>query len=242
MDGPTVVEDLRRLPQGSHCLSFHASEEEAAQHAVAFLAGTEDGTDARYWVADERLRAYYDHWLSVESPARVGCVAVLATEQVEPDPAGRLRPVPEVREFVQGHPDGVTAGGDTLSRYWSTQNVPAHLEYEGWFQRQPIDRSRFLCPYDLRRVPPDVLPGVLRGLGRVHTHVALSRSPEPSVRLLQLFAFPRTEAIPEVLDADLGWAVRRGLVRSAGPGVELELTAAGDSLVKEWSAHAILDW
>ncbi|HXQ95049.1 MAG TPA: hypothetical protein VN864_07805 [Thermoplasmata archaeon] len=238
----TLVEDLEQLPPGSHCLSFHSSEEEAARHAVSFLAGTPAGQDVRYWVRNERQRTYYERWLRETAPEHLGCVAVLAGEQVESDGDGHLRPVGDVVQFVREHPDGVTAGADTLSHYWSSATVPAHLEYESWFDRQPRTGSRFLCPYDLRRVPVDSAAQVMRELGAAHSDVVLSSSGEPGARLLQLFLFTPVASIPPVLDVSLGWAVRSGLVDVLGTEVDLRLTPAGDDVVRDWSARAILDW
>lgn len=237
-----LLDDLQHLPAGSHCVSFHASEEEAARHAVSFLSGAEPSTGVRYWVPDERLRSYYDHWLAAEAPRQVGCVAVLTHEQVAPGADGELRPVPEVLEFVRAHPEGVTAAGDTLSRYWSAENLPEHLEYEEWFDQQPRAHSRFLCPYDLRRIPPGSAPEALAKLTDAHSHVVLSASREPGVRLLQLFLFHPVERLPEALDENLGWAVRRGLIELDGRREALSLTPAGERIVEEWSARAILDW
>ncbi|HYK92902.1 MAG TPA: hypothetical protein VEY07_02535 [Thermoplasmata archaeon] len=242
MASPLLVEDLRQLPPGSHCLSFHHSEEEAARHAVEFLSGAPDAASSRYWVADERLRSYYDHWLQTESPGHLGRIGVLLEEQVSEDPEGRLRPVAEVRRFVETHPAGVSAGADTLSRYWSEANVPAHLEYESWFDRQPRAASRFLCPYDLRRVPLDEAATILGQLAQVHSHVVLSRSREPGARLLQLFVYGTREALPERLDPEVGWALRKDLARFVDPGGALELTSTGDRVVQDWSARAIIDW
>lgn len=237
-----LIWDLRQLPRGSHCLSLHASEGEAARHAVTFLSGEPDEERARYFVHDERLRPLYDGWFRAEAPTHSGCVSVLDREQVEADGSGRLRPIEEVRRFLESHPGGVSAGGDTLSHHWRPENLPEHLEYEAWFNQQPREHSRFVCPYDLRRVPADSAPHVLRELGSLHSHVALSRSEEPAARLLQLFVFGTRETLPEELDADLGWALRKNLVRFQLESGELELTPVGDMLVREWGRRTIIDW
>ena len=187
---PRVVADLIHLPMGSHCIAFYASQDEGAETAAEFLAGTPEGQAAAFWVADTALQSYYRDRVEEISPRHVGCVLVLDGEQVESD-EGKLRPVDEVRTFVASHPDGVTGGADTISRYWTPGTFPEHVEYEAWFDAQPRDGSRFLCPYDLRRVPASEAPGLLRELGRHHSHASLSSSPEPAVRLLQLFVFPR---------------------------------------------------
>jgi hypothetical protein len=230
---PQVVDDLRELPTGSHCMSFHASREEAARHAVSFLAGTPEGQPAKYWVPDPGRAAYYQHWLASEAPDHVGCVAILSREQVEPV-QGKLRPIEEIREFVGGHPDGVTGCGETITQYWTDATIPDHLEYEAWFEGQPRDASRFLCPYDLRAIPPVKAPDVIRDLGRHHSHVALSRSPEPAVRLLQLFAFPTVDETPAPLERTLRWALEKGLV-VVDSLRELSLTEAGERIVRTWS-------
>jgi hypothetical protein len=237
----TLVADLRQLPTGAHCISFHTTREEAARHAVSFIAGTPPGQAVSYWVPDSESAAYYKLWLAREAPDHVGCVAILPREQVE-KVDGKLRPVQEVRQFVQGNPEGVTGGADTISRYWTPENVPDHLEYEAWFESQPRQGSRFLCPYDLRAVPPDVAPQVLRELGSHHSHVALSNSPEPGVRLLQLFVFPNLDEMPGAMDANLGWAVRMNLVDIHGPLRELFLTTSGEQVIKDWGEHTTIDW
>ena len=238
---PEVLDDLVHLPLGSHCVSFHASREEAADQAVSFLAGRPDGQAAAFWVADSSLLAYYDEKIAERAPEQVGCVHVLPHEQVGPV-AGKLRPVEEVQEFLADHPEGVTGGADTLSLYWSPETIPDHLEYEAWFQQQPRDGSRFLCPYDLRRVPPESAPEVMRELGKNHSHAALSTSEEPAVRLLQLFVFGTAESLPSQLGETLTWARDTGLVEVGQPTDDLALTESGEEVVREWSGSAQLDW
>ena len=237
---PEVVEDLAQLPVGSHCLSFHADPEEAADHAVRFLASTPEGVRPSYWVSDEQLAAYYNHRLALEAPGHAGCVAVLEGEQIGPVD-GRLRPVPELREFVSGHPEGVTGGADTISLYWNAENVPEHLEYERWFHYQPRGRSRFLCPYDLRRVPPALGPEVLRELGDHHSHVALSSSEEVAVRLLELFVFATSKDVPRELAETHRWAKEEGLLREGAPTERLSLTDSGTETVRKWSENTIVN-
>ncbi len=238
---PELVQDPAALPLGVHCVSLHAGEEEAADHAVAFLAGAPPEQAASYWVADPRLAAYYSERLAVEAPNRVGCVQVLDREQVEPSD-GRLRPVGEIRAFVSGHPEGVTGGADTISRHWNARTVPEHLEYEAWFDEQPRDDSRFLCPYDLRSLPTDRAPEILRALGAHHSHAILSQSSEPAVRLLQLFVFGSPGAVPAALRGTLEWAQRERLVAVVGRDEELRLTEEGERLVRTWGQDAVVDW
>jgi hypothetical protein len=238
---PSLLADLEELPLGSHCASFHTSRAEAARHAVSFIAGAPAGQAASYWVPDADVAAYYNLWLAREAPEHVGCVAILPHEQVEPVD-GKLRPVPEIRQFIAGHPEGVTASGETITRYWKPQNVPEHLEYEAWFQGQPIATSRFLCPYDLREVPPDMAPTILRELGSHHSHVVLSTSLEPGARLLQLFIFPTVEEIPVPVEGTLGWALKKDLVEIQRPVRELALTHAGAQVVKDWGERTTIDW
>jgi hypothetical protein len=235
---PEVLDDLVHLPLGAHCVSFHASRDEAADQAVSFLAGSPDGQAASFWVADSTLLAYYDEKLAVRAPEHVGCVHVLPHEQVGPV-AGKLRPVEEVQEFVAGHPGGVTGGADTLSFYWSPETIPDHLEYEQWFEDQPREGSRFLCPYDLRRIPPESAPEVLRELGKHHSHAALSASDEPAVRLLQLFIFGGARDLPPQLLETLRWARDSRLIER---GDDLVLTESGEAVVRDWSRAARFDW
>ncbi len=127
---PELVENLAQLPVGSHGLSLHASAEEAARHAGDFLAGTTEWQAAAYWVPDEESAELRVDRISDRAPEQVGCVAILPHAQVE-EVEGRLRPVREVREFVEQHPKGVTAAGETLSRSLHPGNVDEHLEYRG---------------------------------------------------------------------------------------------------------------
>ena len=238
---PEVVDTLLHLPTGAHCVSFHASREEAADHAIDFLRGTPGGMPARYWVPTPALAAYDNERLAEVAPAQVGCVQPLAPEQVEWS-GEKLRPAQEIRAFVTAHAEGVTGGADTISMYWGPENVAEHLEYEAWFQDQPRDASRFLCPYDLRTVPAGSATSVLRELGRHHTHAVLSESDEPAVRLLQLFIFGTEQAIPPGLRRTHGWARRTGLLRPTGPDEDLALTQAGQAVVEAWSEGAAIDW
>jgi hypothetical protein len=238
---PMLLADLEDLPLGSHAASFHVSREEAAHNAVSLLAGAPKGQAASYWVADSDTAKYYSLWLAREAPDHVGCIAILPHEQVD-RVGGKLRPTSEILSFVQGHPEGVTASGETITRYWTPKDIPDHLEYEAWFQEQPRDASRFLCPYDLRKVPTTMAPDVLRDLGSHHSHVVLSSSPEPGVRLLQLFVFPTIEQIPEPLDGTLGWGLKKDYIEIERPTRELTLTRAGEEVVQEWGERTTIDW
>jgi|SRR5579871_110154 len=238
---PVLLTSVAELPVGSHCLSFHASLDESADHAAEFLAGAPEGQAAAYWVADSALQSYYQDRLSEGAPDQVGCVMVLAGEQVHPV-EGRLRPVPEIQEFVGAHPEGVSGAAETISLYWTPETVPDHLEYETWFDNQPRGHSRFLCPYDLRLVPAGDAPEILRELGRHHSHVVLSPSTEPAVRLLQLFVFETVPEVPGPLSETLEWAVENGYVRVQGDRQELGLTPAGNSVVEAWAGVTSIDW
>jgi hypothetical protein len=238
---PTQVATPFDLPIGGHGLSLHASREEAAEHAVDFLAGAPSGQPAVYWVGDASLVPYYDEKLAAKAPAQVGCVRALDHEQVD-SVDGRLRPTPEVVAYLREHGEGTTAGADTLSLYWTPETMPEHLEYEAWFDEQPRDASRFLCPYDLRRVPAEKAPEILRELGRHHSHVVLSDAPEPAVRLLQLFVFATPAELPVALRESLLWAAQEGLVKVLGPHEEFLATPKGVALFRNWARQAQLDW
>jgi hypothetical protein len=239
---PEVVDLAADLPRGSHALSLHADDVEAREHAVSFLSGTPRGQSASYWIGDGSQLAEYQSDLRAHDPSHVGCVAILPHEQVTPQGDGRLRPAEEVRSFLGGHPEGVTAGGDTLSLYWTDRTIPAHLEYEAWISGQSFDESRLICPYDLRRVPPAQAPRVLRELGDHHSHVVLSGSGQPAVRLLQLFVFSDASRLPEPLRDTLDWALKAGLARLDAAGRDLSLTEAGEEIVAEWSQQTTVDW
>lgn len=238
---PEVIGDLSELPVGAHCLSLHASRDEAAERAVQFLAGNPPGKAPSFWVTDAALASYYSDRLAEIAPECVGCVHVLEGEQVIPV-EGRLRPADSIRRFISEHPEGVSGGADTISMYWSAETLPEHLEYEAWFQAQPRDRSRFLCPYDLRRVPPESASRTVRELGAHHTHVALSHSEAPAARLLQLFVFGSRPEVPKDLAQTLLWARVNGLVEVVGDQETLQLTSRGEAVVAEWSQVASVDW
>jgi hypothetical protein len=231
---PTVVGDPADLPRGSHSAGFYAGAAEAAEQAGRFIAGAPAEQAVRFWVLDARTAQNYNRRLAHVAPAHVGCVAALEKEQVQLA-SGRLRPVPEVRRFVGDHPEGVTAAGDTMSHYLTNENFPAHLEYEAWFQSVSHENSRFLCPYALWRVPAENAPEVMEELARDHTHLVLSSSSVPAVRLLQLFLFRNSSEVPPHVPADLRWARNQGWVYLAGSSRSLELTPAGREVIREWS-------
>ncbi|HXW67353.1 MAG TPA: hypothetical protein VEL82_05715 [Thermoplasmata archaeon] len=236
-----VLTDPASLPVGCHALGIYSDASEQESHAVRFLSGAPAGTPAVYFVHDPKIAEQYNARLAHDVPDRAGSVVSLGHEQVEPD-HGKLRPAKEVREYISHHPQGMTAGGDTLSMYLAPDTADAHLEYESWFDDQPRDASRFICPYDIRSIPIDAAPEILSDLGRHHSHVVLSSSPEPAVRLLQLFIFGTRADVPDRLGADLRWAQEKEYLRPAGARDSLELTDAGREIVREWSDRTTVDW
>ncbi len=237
---PKRLDDPLQLQPGSHCLSFHVSAEEAADHAVRFLAGAPDGQAAHYWVADASLVSYYNEKLAKAAPIHVGCVAAIDHEHVELEKE-KLRPAGEIREFVSSHAEGVTGGADTISHYWTGADLLAHLEYESWFDDQPRSGSRFLCPYDLRRLPSNSEVPTVRALAQHHSHVVLSNSTEPEVKLLQLFVFRTPAEVPPDLRETLLWAMNSGFVSVVGPHDEFSITPEGEKSLRAWSKSGIVD-
>ncbi len=230
---PQVVWDLAELPVGAHCISLYASGEEAVRHAVRFLAGGPPDATALYWVESAERADYLNERLVSVAPNRVGCVRPLPEGQVELR-GGRLRPVAEIERFIRGSDGGVTGGADTLSRYLAEGQSAALREYEAWFDAQPRSGSRFLCPYDIRvALPSD--PELIRALGSHHSHVALSGSSEPAVRLFQLTLFDRPASLPATVRPAYEWAREHRLVTPAGPDDPITLTEAGESVVHEWT-------
>ena len=236
-----LVEELGRLPNGAHCVSLYSSREEAADHAAAFLSGTPAEKTAAFWVSDSALLPLYVERVEHHATGQVGCVRLLQGGQVEPR-NGHLRPVDEVAGFLAAHPEGVCAGADTIPEHWAPASVDDHLQYEQWFDAQPRDSSRFLCPYDLRRVPGPHALHVLRRLGAQHSHVRHSASGEPAARLLQLFVFPTPASLPEPTRPIFRWAIDAGYVRAGGPEQPFELTPSGRELVDRWARETTLDW
>jgi hypothetical protein len=232
-----LISDLRELPRGSHALGFYSSEREAADRALRFLQGAPPGQRTAYWVEDEALKAEFDRRLSEAAPLQVGCVGILPEGQIESTPSG-LRPVAEIREFVAAHPEGVTAAADTLHLHWDPQDPRPVLEYEEWFDGLARDESRFLCPYDLRELAAPDARGAARAVRELashHSHVALSETEDPALRLLQLFVFASEEEVPEVLMPAFRQASDEGLIETGGSGGAFLLTAAGERLVADWS-------
>lgn len=236
---PKLVETLADLPLGSHALSLHVTANEAAENAARFVSGAPLGQSAAYWVPDSESAELCVRWFSELAPEHVGCVAILPHEQVE-FVDDKLRPAAEIRAFVRAHPEGVTASGDTLSHYWTAATIPEHLEYESWFDAQPRDKSRFLCPYDLRMIPPHLASTVLRDLGAQHSHVALSQSPDAVVQLLQLFVFENIEELPPLQREFLEHAVEEGLVVVVEATGDFSLSRSGEALVSRWSDEVLV--
>lgn len=225
---PQIIYDLKRLPKGSHCLDLYASLDEAAEHAAAFLEGADNPRAATYWVADDQLLAFHRDKTQSQDPSGALPFRALKGPQVVPQ-GGKLRPTAEVVRLVSSHPEGVTAGAATITRYWSREQIPAYLEYEQWFHQQARERSRFLCPYDLREVPVDMAPAVLPELARQHSHVILSRAPNPMALLVQLLMFPTSDAVPPEHREELSWATAEGLLSVDGRTHRLHLASRGEA-------------
>jgi len=232
-----LLNSASELPTGSHCVSFHATQDEACEQAVAFLEGARADQASAYWVANQSLVPMYRTRLQSRVPDRKDSVHALGHSQVH-QVGEVLRPAPEVLEFISHHPDGVTAGGETITWFWTPETIHDYMEYETWFERQPRLNSRFICPYNLRRVPPQAAASVLHELGEHHSHVVLSRAPAKAVRLIQLFLFANAREVPEMLQHDLTWAVDAGLVQVHEPSPILFLTASGHQLIEEWATSA----
>lgn len=240
MPSRKLLANAQDVPPGGHALGFYTTRREAAALTADFLRGTPNGQAARVWVPDEQSAALYAEAAGDRAPAHVGCVAILPAEQVE-EQEGKLRPVGEIRAFLASHPEGVSAGADTISFYWTPATVPAHLEYEAWFAAQPRARSRFLCPYDLRSIAATDAPRVVHELAAHHSHVVLADASEPGARLLQLFVPDTVSDLPDALDAALGWAVKHGYVEIVPKTRELRLTPAGDEVVRAWGERPAVD-
>jgi hypothetical protein len=231
-----LTDELATLPTGSHCVSLHTTQDEAADHAASFLAGTPSEQAASYWVPTGGLLPLYRSKVGARRPDRVTSVRVLVGPQVE-RVEGKLRPVEQVLEFVGRHPEGVTAGAETISWYWTADDIRDHLEYEEWFQSLPRGRSRFLCPYDLRRVPAADAPEILAELGAQHTHVALSPSNDDIVQMLQVFVFGTFDRVPRQFEEAVAWAVESGFVTVRDADGAMSLTRSGVAAVSDWSNH-----
>lgn len=205
-----LLNDLAEMPAGSHALALHDSAAEGAEHATAFLCSAPDPSSCSYWVDDPRLLELYRARVARSGPDRSGSVRLLPGSQVEPF-GSRLRPVREVREFVGSHPKGVSVAAESTSRALNFESLPKFEEYERWLGRQPNRVSRYLCPYDLRRVPLDHAPSLMRALGEAHTHLLLSWTEDLVLRLLEVFLFATPNGVPEGLQGtleqarDAGW-------------------------------------
>ncbi|HTP54251.1 MAG TPA: hypothetical protein VML94_04705 [Thermoplasmata archaeon] len=225
------MQDLSQLPTGAHCLDLFSSEDEAAEHATAFLAGALDPDASSYWVAGNSLLAYCQEKASERDPSLSDRFHVLDGPQVLPT-HGKLRPAPEVVRFLKAHPDGVTAAAATITEYWTREQIPGYIEYERWFDEQERSSSRFLCPYDLRKVPTDLAASVLPQLIASHSHVALSKYPNPASQMLQLLIFPQRDLVPSEFRPLLDWGLteRNLLWKATDDG--LELTAQGEHFAR----------
>lgn len=231
---PGILESPALLGIGTHALCLHATLEEAEEHAVEFLEGTPEDQAALYWVPDSDLAEEYDRRILAESPRLAGSVFVLPHPPAESDPGPR-RPTAEMRAAVAEHPEGLTAADATTSRFWTPPTIPEYLESEAWFDGQPRARSRFLCPYDLRQIPPALAPRVLRDLGDHHSHVILSHDDHPAVQLMQLFVFGTVDTVPDPLQGVLRWALAEKLLELVGPAGEIAPTLLGDFLIHRWN-------
>ncbi|MDE1819238.1 MAG: hypothetical protein KGJ23_02840 [Euryarchaeota archaeon] len=206
---PILLKDLSSLPSGTHAIAFHDSGEEEAEHAVAFLRGASDPGATAYWVAEPWVADLVREKLPRISARFEGAIRDLQGPQVAATQRV-LRPVPEIAEFVSAHPRGVSAGADAVSYYWTREDVPRIEEYESWFDQQPRGGSRFLCPYDLRRIPLDMAPSLMRQLGSAHDHLTLSDSEDPISRLVQAFLFASPQGVPEGLRGTVDEALDNG--------------------------------
>jgi hypothetical protein len=222
-----------QVPVGAHCLSLHATQEEAADHAAAFLSGSPPEHATSYWVAQAGLVPLYRERIGAVDPRHVRSIRVLAGPQVH-RVDHRLRPVEEITSFFERHPEGATCGADTITWYWTPDDIRDHLEYEQWFQLQPRVRNRFLCPYDLRRIPLDDAVPVLRELADHHSHLVFSRDRQNPIRLLQLMIFVNTDDIPTTMSSDLDWAVDAGYATVGDETGSLSPTLTGRDLLESW--------
>jgi hypothetical protein len=226
-----VIETADRVPLGSHALAVYATPEEATHLLAAFASGAPRGQPTRLFVSDEE-----------QARAQRLAIGAGPTEHLKVLPEGqavlsegRLRPAPAVRDFVEAHGEGVTAAGDTVSRHLTSSNARLFMEYEHWFDRQPRTRSRFLCPYDLRLLPTDQAPSILRSLAQHHSYVVLSGCRDPDIQLLQLFLFERQVPPPAPLASSLSWALAEKLVVRYPLTDRLGLTPDGQRIVRAGS-------
>ena len=112
--------------------------------------------------------------------------------------------------------------------------MPDYLEHERWFPEQARGASRFLCPYNLRDIPAEDAPEILRALGARHSHVVLSSSSATTARVLQRFVFATARAIPATLRPELDWALGEGYVTVDGGTDRLSRTPKGAERVVDW--------
>lgn len=234
---PQVVWDPQELSVGSHSLCLYADAAEAAEKEARYLAGTPDGLFATFLVSGPARADAAMAQLRHAAPRLVLALQQFEGEHVEAVD-GRLRPVRAIRELLAAHPEGVSAGADTFSSHWGPESVEAHLEYEQWFDGQARERSRFLCAYDLARIPAASLAETLDSLGRHHSHVVLSGSSEPAVRFAQLLAFGTPARVPVRLRENLLWAIEERYLRTLGPHDPLVVAVRGRDCFSEWASRA----
>lgn len=221
-----VLDDPADLPIGCHAFSFHASVEEAADHASGHLWNSPTIDQGAYWIGTGRPRAPYEEAILRRRPEMLTALRSLETPSTEATD-GALRPIKEVVAWVENHPDGVVAAAETLSWYWDPIHAPMNIAYEQWFHTLERRHSRFLCPYDLRRVPIGVAGLVLPKLRRVHTHLVLSTDRRPEIRVMQLLAFQGESELPELLAGDMERGILEGHFDRGAPGAGLRLTPLG---------------
>jgi hypothetical protein len=241
MTCPTIVSSACELPRGSHAVSLHTSLQEAAEQAASFLAGAPSDQATRFWAPNEAHALFYREATEVVAARQVEAIEVLPREQVE-FAEGKLRPIAPIREFITAHPEGVTAAAGTISQHWRPENVPPHLEYERWFEAQGRKGSRFLCPYDLRTVPPEMAVEVMRALGAYHSHLVLSATEDREARLLELFLFESIERMPQGLEETLEWSLEQKLIEWQPSTKTLALTPRGEDVIREWARTVPADW
>ena len=222
-----VVADVSSdLPRGSHAVAFYAGEEERAEVASRFISGAPVGQAVGFWVLDFRTDGQDNDRLG--SRLRITWGASRRSARRRSSPARvAFGPWPRFADSCRTTRRASRAGRTPSRTTSRTRTPPSHLKYESWFQSLPREASRFLCPYALRRIPPESAPEIMRELGKDHSHVVLSSSPGPAVRLLQLFLFTSSAESPERAHAELRWARNRGSVYLARRRDTLELTPAG---------------
>ncbi|MDE1820185.1 MAG: hypothetical protein KGJ23_07420 [Euryarchaeota archaeon] len=233
MDRPIILDEPSRLPVGGHALSMFASDQEGADHAASFLSGGKEPASSSFWVGEASAFEVYQRAVERSAPRFVESLHALKGAHVEWVGTDRraLRPIPEVLQFLQEHPQGLSAGANTLSHFWSPTDMPAFLEYENWIQQLPHAEARLLCPYDLRRIPVASAPTVVSTLARRHDHLVLSRTQDPLLTMLELFLFRKEAEVPPSLRPALERGLEDRWVQSAPEG-GFEWTARGEHFVE----------